>query len=91
MNEMLKINYRELGFSIVDLLSEDEIIKIRREVDGLLAAKKPGTVSRKNKKKTSYSYQHFGDNFSEFANQLRHYYFHLMTNFGTQPLHHLLS
>ena len=88
MNEAEKKQYGTRGYSIVDLLIEGEVLDYRNKIDRLLvpqARDDSGPAGKRNS-----AFQHFGDEFTAFNHEPRHYYFHLMTNYGTQPLHKLM-
>ncbi|MEO6096621.1 MAG: phytanoyl-CoA dioxygenase family protein [Fibrobacteria bacterium] len=83
--------YREQGYLIADVLSPDEIKNAREKIDSLISLSyKADKNGRDFPKKTSSSFQHFGDSLDEYGREARHYYFHIMTATGTQALHTLL-
>lgn len=84
MNVKLKAQFEKDGYVIVDVLTEQEIKDFRSIMDSLLSENKKTT----DKKTHNSTFQHFGDEISDFANEKRQYYFHLLTKPGTEPIHH---
>ena len=84
MNKNLKEQFLKEGYIIIDVLSSEEIKHFRGIMDELLSPDKKAT-SISNK---SSSFQHLGDDISEFGKEARQYYFHLITKRGTEPIHH---
>ena len=84
MNASLKKQFIEEGYIILDVLSEEEIFHFRSIMDKLLNPE----IRASNNSKRGSSFQHLGDNLSEFGQEARQYYFHLLTKAGTEPIHH---
>lgn len=80
----LREQFEKEGYVIVDILSEDEITDFRKIMDGMLSEsrKTEDTATHKS------SLQHLGDEISDFGNENRQYYFHLLTKPGTEAIHH---
>ncbi len=81
--------YKSEGYLILDILSPEELEKYSEEINKLLSGRKNSNETDRNGENSS-SYQHFGDNFKEFGTEAKHYYFHLITNPGTEGLHPIL-
>ncbi|WP_298237050.1 phytanoyl-CoA dioxygenase family protein [uncultured Algibacter sp.] len=84
MRNNLKEEFLENGYVIIDVLSEKEISEFRVIMDKLLSPKVVGS----NDAPKSSSFQHLGDNLEDFGKEARQYYFHLLTNPGTESIHH---
>jgi len=84
MKASLKKQFIEQGYIILDVLPEEEIIHFRGIMDTLLNPE----IRASNNSKRDSSFQHLGDNISEFGQEARQYYFHLLTKTGTEPIHH---
>lgn len=80
----LRNQFEKEGFVIVDILTEEEIADYRRIMDALLSEQKKAGDTEKH----DSTFQHFGDELSDFANENRQYYFHLLTKPNTEPIHH---
>ena len=80
----LRVQFEKEGYVIVDILSRKEIDDFRKIMDMLLSEKK----SINDEKTYDNTFQHFGDEISDFGNEKRQYYFHLLTKPGTEPIHH---
>lgn len=72
------------GYIIIDVLSQQEIDEFRQIMDAMIS---PEIQSREQSKRSS-SFQHLGDEISDFGKEARQYYFHLLTKQGTQPILH---
>ena len=72
------------GYVIVDVLSESGISDFRRIMDSMLSESKKSSDTEIH----IASLQHLGDEISDFGNENRQYYFHLLTKPGTEPIHH---
>jgi ectoine hydroxylase-related dioxygenase (phytanoyl-CoA dioxygenase family) len=71
------------GYVICDVLTEDEIARFLAVVGELLDV----DVRAEDERVHSASYQHFGDELSQFGRESRQYYFHLLTTPGTEAVH----
>ena len=80
----LREKFETDGFVIVDVLSEEEIADFRTVMDGMLSESKKTSDTEVH----SSVLQHLGDEISDFGNEARQYYFHLLTKAGTEPIHH---
>lgn len=80
----LRAQFEKNGYVIVDILSEEEIGDFRKIMDGMLSESKKTDDTNKHQS----SLQHLGDEISDFGNENRQYYFHLLTKPGTEPIHH---
>ncbi len=80
----LKEQFEKNGYVIVDVLSEQEIEHFRKVMDALLSESKKTSDTDVH----SSVLQHLGDEISDFGNEARQYYFHLLTKSGTEPIHH---
>jgi len=80
----LREQFEKEGYVIVDVLSEPEIRDFRTIMDGMLSESKKTSDTQTH----SASLQHLGDEISDFGNENRQYYFHLLTKPGTDPIHH---
>ncbi|MDA0193935.1 MAG: phytanoyl-CoA dioxygenase family protein [Bacteroidetes bacterium] len=80
----LREQFQKDGYVIVDVLSESEISDFRTIMDNMLSESKRSSDSETH----SAALQHLGDEISDFGNENRQYYFHLLTKPGTQPIHH---
>jgi ectoine hydroxylase-related dioxygenase (phytanoyl-CoA dioxygenase family) len=80
----LRAQFVKDGYVILNILSEAEIADFRQIMDGMLSE------SRKTEDTTTHgsSLQHLGDEISDFGNENRQYYFHLLTKPGTEAIHH---
>ena len=80
----LRAQFEADGYVILDILSEAEIADFRQIMDGMLSE------SKKTEDTTTHgaSLQHLGDEISDFGNENRQYYFHLLTKPGTEAIHH---
>lgn len=72
------------GYVIVDVLSQQEIGDFRSIMDGLLSESKASDTQKTH----NSTFQHFGDEISDFGNENRQYYFHLLTKSNTEVIHH---
>lgn len=84
INAKLKSQFEENGYVIVDVLSTQEIKDFRSIMDSLLTKNKKTTDNEVH----DSTFQHFGDKISDFGNEKRQYYFHLLTKPGTEAIHH---
>jgi ectoine hydroxylase-related dioxygenase (phytanoyl-CoA dioxygenase family) len=84
MEKSNKEKFQEDGFVIVDILTEQEVADFRKLMDQLLSPEVKATESNKR----GASFQHLGDEISDFGREARQYYFHLLTKKGTEPIHH---
>src|SRR5687767_12821246 len=84
MEKSNKERFLEDGYVIIDVLTEGEIRDFRKVMDALLSPQVKATDTKKH----SSSFQHFGDEISDFGKEARQYYFHLLTKPGTEPIHH---
>jgi ectoine hydroxylase-related dioxygenase (phytanoyl-CoA dioxygenase family) len=84
MDTILKQQFLNDGYIIIDVLSLEEINYFKRIMDELLSPKKKA-VNSGNKEA---SFQHLGDNLADFGEEERQYYFHLLTKPGTETIHH---
>ena len=80
----LRTQFEQQGYLIMDILSEDEIADFRKIMDGMLSE----TKKTEDKATHKSSLQHLGDEISDFGNENRQYYFHLLTKPGTEAIHH---
>ena len=80
----LRDQFEKNGYVIVDVLTESEIRDFRTIMDGMLSETKRSSDTETH----SASLQHYGDEISDFGNENRQYYFHLLTKPGTEPIHH---
>ncbi|WP_256011081.1 phytanoyl-CoA dioxygenase family protein [Desertivirga xinjiangensis] len=79
-----KEKFLEDGYVIVDVLSQQEIDDFRHLMDALIS---PDVKSEDTQTRSS-SFQHLGDEISDFGKEARQYYFHLLTKPGTESIHH---
>jgi ectoine hydroxylase-related dioxygenase (phytanoyl-CoA dioxygenase family) len=84
MERSNKEKFQEDGFVIIDVLTEQEVKDFRKIMDQLLSPEVKATES----KARGASFQHLGDEISDFGKEPRQYYFHLLTKKGTEPIHH---
>ncbi|RDC65844.1 phytanoyl-CoA dioxygenase family protein [Adhaeribacter pallidiroseus] len=84
MEKSNKEKFLEEGYVIIEVLTEPEIQDFRKVMDALLSPQ----VKAADTKKHSSSFQHLGDEISDFGKEARQYYFHLLTKPGTEPIHH---
>ncbi|MVN91803.1 phytanoyl-CoA dioxygenase family protein [Mucilaginibacter aquatilis] len=82
--QTLKEKFLQDGYVIIDVLTQQEIDDFREIMDALIS---PQVKAGNNEKKSS-SFQHLGDELSDFGKEARQYYFHLLTKPGTEPIHH---
>lgn len=80
----LRNQFEKEGFVIVDILTEEEIADYRQIMDAMLSEQKKSGDTEKH----DSTFQHFGDDLSDFASENRQYYFHLLTKPNTEPIHH---
>jgi ectoine hydroxylase-related dioxygenase (phytanoyl-CoA dioxygenase family) len=80
----LREDFERDGYVIVNVLAENEINDFRKIMDEMLSENK--TTADKNEH--SSSLQHLGDEISDFGNENRQYYFHLLTKPNTGKIHH---
>ena len=80
----LRKQFETEGYVIVDVLSEQEINNFRGIMDAMLSENKKTSDTNEH----SSSLQHLGDEISDFGNENRQYYFHLLTKPHTEPIHH---
>ena len=80
----LKRKFERDGFIIVQVLDESEVKEFRSIMDSLLSEGKKTSDEQTH----SASLQHLGDEISDFGNENRQYYFHLLTKPGTEAIHH---
>jgi ectoine hydroxylase-related dioxygenase (phytanoyl-CoA dioxygenase family) len=80
----LREQFEKDGFVIEDILSELEISDFRKIMDSMLSENKKTHDTNAHKS----SLQHIGDEISDFGNENRQYYFHLLTKQGTEQIHH---
>ncbi len=80
----LKEKFLKDGYVIIDVLTPQEIDDFREIMDALISPK----IKAENTEKKSSSFQHLGDEISDFGKEARQYYFHLLTKPGTEPIHH---
>jgi hypothetical protein len=81
----LKEQFTKDGFVIVDVLTEEEILKFRN----ILATLMNPDASSGDKEERSSAFQHLGDDLKDFGKENRQYYFHILTKPGTEPLHEI--
>ncbi|WP_207423570.1 phytanoyl-CoA dioxygenase family protein [Desertivirga brevis] len=72
------------GYVIIDVLTQQEINEFREIMDELISPK----IKAESTEKRSSSFQHLGDDLSDFGKEARQYYFHLLTKPGTEPILH---
>ena len=84
MKQTLKNKFEQDGYIIVDVLTEKEIADFRVLMDALISPE----IRSQDVEKRSSSFQHLGDEISDFGKEARQYYFHLLTKPGTQPILH---
>ena len=82
--ESIKESFLREGYVIIDVLTDKEIEDFREVMDRLISPK----LEASDTKKKSSSFQHLGDEISDFGKEARQYYFHLLTKAGTEPIHH---
>ncbi len=80
----LREDFEKDGYVVVDVLTETEIDDFRKIMDEMLSENK----KTKDKTEHSSSLQHLGDEISDFGNENRQYYFHLLTKPNTGKIHH---
>lgn len=80
----LREQFEKDGYVIVQVLTESEVESFRSIMDGMLSESKTTSDGEKH----SASLQHLGDEISDFGNENRQYYFHLLTKPATEPIHH---
>lgn len=80
----LKEKFLQDGYVIIDVLTQQEIDDFRQIMDALISPK----IKAENTETKSSSFQHLGDEISDFGKEARQYYFHLLTKPGTEPIHH---
>ena len=80
----LKKQFEKDGYVIVEILNDSEIKEFRSIMDGMLSESKRSSDTKTH----SASLQHLGDEISDFGNENRQYYFHLLTKPGTEAIHH---
>ena len=80
----LKRKFERDGYVIVQVLDQTEVKGFRSIMDSMLSEKKKTSDEQTH----SASLQHLGDEISDFGNENRQYYFHLLTKPGTEPIHH---
>ena len=80
----LREDFEREGYVIVDVLAESEIDGFRKIMDEMLSENK----KTEDKGEHSSSLQHLGDEISDFGNENRQYYFHLLTKPNTEKIHH---
>jgi ectoine hydroxylase-related dioxygenase (phytanoyl-CoA dioxygenase family) len=83
MSELRK-SFEKKGYVIKKVLTEAEVEEFRDIMDGMLSENKKTSDAKTH----SASLQHLGDEISDFGNENRQYYFHLLTKPGTEPIHH---
>ena len=81
---VLREQFEKDGYVIVQVLTESEIGAFRTIMDDMLSESKTTSDAEMH----SASLQHLGDEISDFGNENRQYYFHLLTKPGTEPIHH---
>ncbi len=80
----IREQFEKDGYVILDILSDTEIADFRGIMDGMLSESKKTDDTATHQS----SLQHLGDEISDFGNENRQYYFHLLTKPGTEPIHH---
>lgn len=85
MQISLKDQFLREGYVIIDVLDEREIAEFRTLMDALLS---PEITAGETGNKASASFQHLGDDLTDFGKEARQYYFHLLTQKGTESIHH---
>jgi ectoine hydroxylase-related dioxygenase (phytanoyl-CoA dioxygenase family) len=80
----LRDDFERDGYVIVDVLASGEIDDFRKVMDEMLSENK----KTEDKNHHSASLQHLGDEISDFGNENRQYYFHLLTKPNTERIHH---
>ncbi|MFT5884104.1 MAG: ectoine hydroxylase-related dioxygenase (phytanoyl-CoA dioxygenase family) [Arcticibacterium sp.] len=80
----LREDFEREGYVIVDVLAKSEIDGFRQIMDEMLSENK----KTEDKGEHSSSLQHLGDEISDFGNENRQYYFHLLTKPNTEKIHH---
>ena len=80
----LRRQFEKDGYVIVQVLTESEVSEFRTIMDAMLSESKKSADHNIH----SASLQHLGDEISDFGNENRQYYFHLLTKPGTEPIHH---
>ena len=80
----LSTQFENEGYLIKQVLNDDEVREFRNIMDSMLSESKKSSDSKSH----SASLQHLGDEISDFGNENRQYYFHLLTKPGTEAIHH---
>ena len=80
----LREQFEKDGYVTIQVLNESEVSAFRTIMDGMLSESKTTSDGEGH----SASFQHLGDEISDFGNENRQYYFHLLTKPGTEPIHH---
>lgn len=85
MDTSLKDQFLRDGYVVIEVLNAREIDEFRTLMDGLL---NPETHAAGTANKRSAAFQHLGDDLRDFGKEARQYYFHLLTQKGTETIHH---
>ena len=80
----LRTKFEKDGYLIKQVLNEAEVKAFRSIMDSMLSESKKTSDSKTH----TASLQHLGDEISDFGNENRQYYFHLLTKPGTEAIHH---
>lgn len=70
--------YHRQGYLLIDVFSEAEAIKLRKQIDAVLD--QHGKATTTDRAFHSSENQHRGDAITSFREKSKHYYFHLLTN-----------
>jgi len=76
--------YHKQGFTLVDVLAEDEVLKLRQSIDTIL-----GWSADRKVTDTAFhrsDNQHIGDEIETYGKKSKHYYFHLLTDERFLPM-----
>jgi ectoine hydroxylase-related dioxygenase (phytanoyl-CoA dioxygenase family) len=85
MESNIKERFLREGYVIIDVLNPSEMQDFRTRMDALLS---PDLAAQQQTEKKSASFQHLGDDLADFGREARQYYFHLLTQEGTEAIHH---
>jgi ectoine hydroxylase-related dioxygenase (phytanoyl-CoA dioxygenase family) len=85
MNETLKKQFLEEGYVIIDVLSNQEVKRLRSSLDEIL---NPTLEAKENSTIVNSSFQHLGDKIEDFGREAKNYYFNIVSIIGAESIHH---
>jgi hypothetical protein len=82
----LRDGYQRNGFALVPVLEPHEVLGLRARIETLLGRAAGRASARAGF--CSSSFQHHGDRLEDYGKVAKHYYFHLITDPRSLPVHH---